>query len=190
MRNPLIILSLFIATSVFAQSAKTGAEKFWDNLTRHCGKAYEGVITAGGKESDGFTGEKLTMHVLSCEENRIRIPFNVGENYSRTWIITKEPNGLLKLKHDHRNPDGSDDKVTMYGGISTNTGAETVQFFPADQETTDLISYAATNVWWITLDENAFTYNLRKVDTDRVFTVSFDLKKPIPAPPKPWGWKE
>ncbi len=190
MRNLVIIISFLFVSSISAQTNDAGAKKFWIKLQLHCGKSYEGVITAGGKEGDGFTGERLTMQVLSCQDGIIKIPFNVGENYSRTWIITMEQNGLLKLKHDHRNPDGSDDEVTMYGGTSTNTGSETVQFFPADQETYDLIPYAATNVWWITLDDNHFTYNLRKVDTDRLFTVTFNLKNPIEPQPKPWGWKE
>ena len=62
--------------------------------------------------------------------------------------------------------------------------------FPADQETADLISYASTNVWWITLDETSFTYNLRRIGTDRLFTVRFDLTKPISTPSAPWGWEE
>ena len=190
MKTFFFICSFFLTTTLFAQTETSGAVKFFENLKSHCEKSYEGEITAGGREGDGFTGEKLTMQVLSCSENEIKSPFNVGENYSRTWIITLEANGLLKLKHDHRNPDGSDDEVTMYGGTSTNTGSETVQFFPADQETYDLISYAATNVWWITLDDNYFTYNLRRVDTDRLFTVTFDVKKAIEPQPKPWGWKK
>ncbi len=190
MRNLIITAFILFSLSIFAQNQQTGADKFFENLKSHCGKSYEGVITAGGKAGDGFTGERLTMQVLSCDENVIKIPFNVGDNYSRTWILTKKPNGFIELKHDHRLSDGSHDEVTMYGGTSTNTGSETVQFFPADQETCDLISYAATNVWWITLDDNHFTYNLRKVDTDRLFTVTFDLKNPIEPQPKPWGWED
>jgi hypothetical protein len=62
--------------------------------------------------------------------------------------------------------------------------------FPADQETFDLLDYTVANVWWITIDENLFTYNLRRVNTDRLFSVTFDLKKPIEKQPEPWGWKE
>ncbi len=188
-RNLFILFTILFVSSVFAQTDGSGADKFWKNLQNHCGKSYEGVITSGGKAGDGFTGERLTMQVLSCDDNVIKIPFHVGKNYSRTWILTKLPNGVIRLKHDHRLADGSPDEVTMYGGTSTNSGTENVQFFPADQETYNLISYAATNVWWITLDENHFTYNLRKVDTDRLFTVTFDLKNPIEPQPKPWGWE-
>ncbi|MFM9948009.1 MAG: hypothetical protein ACKV1O_08735 [Saprospiraceae bacterium] len=46
-------------------------------------------------------------------------------------------------------------------------------------------------MWWIDLVPGKyFTYNLRRVNTDRLFTVRFDLEKPIPAPGKPWGWRD
>ncbi|GAA0879274.1 hypothetical protein GCM10009119_22420 [Algoriphagus jejuensis] len=128
------------------------------------------------------------MHVRSCEDGRIRVPFFVGEDRSRTWVLTREENGLIQLKHDHRHEDGSEDTVTQYGGMASNTGSPTVQFFPADQFTADVLPAAVGNVWWITLDETAFTYNLRRLGTPTLFTVKFDLTKPIEVPDAPWGW--
>lgn len=185
-----VILWMMIASisSVFAQEQKVANDVFWSTLKKHCGKAYEGKIITGGKKGDGFTGERLVMHVNYCSDNEIQIPFNVGENRSRTWILKKTNTGLIQLKHDHRKKDGSSDKVTMYGGTSTNKGTETMQIFPADEETKQLISYAFSNVWWITIDKNKFTYNLLRVGTDRVFTVSFDLSKEVEKPKKSWGW--
>ena len=162
-----------------------GSVKFWENLMKHCGKSYEGEILAG-KDNEAFMGKRLVMHVRSCEGNVIRIPFFVGDDKSRTWVFTLE-NNLIQLKHDHRNEDGSEDEITQYGGTSTNTGLEEIQFFPADQETADLIAYASHNVWWVTLDENSFSYNLRRVGSDRLFTVKFDLTKEVETPPAPWG---
>ena len=173
-----------------AQTADLPSEKFWQNLKQHCGKSYEGKITAGAKEGDGFSGERLVMQVLSCEEDRIRIPFYVGANQSRTWVLTKNENSILTLKHDHRHEDGSEDKVTQYGGTNSNHGFENLQMFPADQETAQRISYASTNMWWITLDDKTYTYNLRKIGSDRVFTATFDLTKPVEFNEKPWGWKD
>ena len=187
----LLTLGFSVAFFVLnAQTAELPSEKFWNNLKNHCGKSYEGKITAGGKEGDGFTGQRLVMQVLSCEPNRIRIPFYVGENSSRTWVLFKNENAVLRLKHDHRHEDGTEDHVTQYGGESPNVGMENLQMFPADSETARRISYASTNVWWMTLDEKTFSYNLRRIGSNRVFTVEFDLSKPVVFNKKPWGWKE
>ncbi|WP_339609442.1 hypothetical protein [uncultured Roseivirga sp.] len=182
----LLILFLF-PIQMMAQELP-GSVKFWNTLQTHCGKSYEGEITAGGVEGDGFMGEKLVMHVRSCEENTIRIPFFVGEDKSRTWVFTMTEDKLIRLKHDHRHEDGTEDKVTQYGGLSSNTGLANIQFFPADQETSDLISYASNNVWWVTVDDKSFTYNLKRIGSDRVFSVKFDLTKEVTTPSAPWGY--
>ena len=165
----------------------SNSEVFWKTLKQHCGKSYEGLIVAGGKEGDGFTGKKLVMHIRSCNKNTIRIPFFVGEDKSRTWVFTINTDKLIKLKHDHRHKDGSEDKITQYGGTSSNKGLADVQVFPADKHTAKLISAAATNLWWVTIDETSFTYNLRRIGTDRFFSVKFDLTKEIKTPTAPWG---
>lgn len=188
MRLIFSLLFVFAFQLSFAQK-ESGAQQFWNTLKQHCGKTFEGTITAGATPNDSFVGKKLVMHVRSCEENRIRIPFFVGDDKSRTWVLTFD-NDQIQLKHDHRHEDGSEDKITQYGGKSPNSGLPNIQFFPADQFTADLIGYASTNVWWITLDEKSFSYNLRRIGSDRVFTVTFDLLKPIATPEAPWGWKE
>jgi hypothetical protein len=104
-------------------------------------------------------------------------------------VLTYENDRIL-LKHDHRHKDGSDDEITMYGGKTTNNGQATIQIFPADEETKLLIPKASTNVWWITLNDAEFTYNLRRLGTPRVFKVAFDLSKTIENPSAPWGWKD
>ena len=182
----LLFISLLMPLQLLAQETK-GSVQFWHTLKNHCGKSYEGQITAGGKEDDGFTGEKLIMHVRSCDEKEIRIPFIVGDDRSRTWVLTMGDDDLILLKHDHRLKDGSEDTVTQYGGRSPNTGLKDIQFFPADQFTADLLSHASNNVWWITLDDTSFTYNLRRIGTDRLFSVTFDLTKEIATPEAPWG---
>lgn len=178
---------MLFSVLIFAQE-KSGAKLFWENLQKHCGESFEGEVTEG-TENDVFRNKKLLMHVRNCSENSIRIPFFVGDDKSRTWVLTYK-NDRIQLKHDHRHEDGSEDKVTQYGGTSSNSGSATLQFFPADQETCDLIPNAATNIWWITLDETSFSYNLRRIGSDRLFTVKFDLTKKVPTPSAPWGWKD
>ena len=166
----------------------TGAKQFWDALSTYCGKTFEGELISA-PAGDDFRDKRLVMHVLSCSTDKILIPFNVGDDRSRTWVLTYT-NGTIELKHDHRHADGKSDKITMYGGSTSNSGLPALALFPADEETAAMIPAAATNVWWITVNENVFTYNLRRIGTDRFFSVSFDLTKEIETPEASWGWED
>lgn len=193
----LILSSLFTQAIYSQQKVKNDEVKrdttylaYWNALQKLCGKSFIGTIAAGGQNDTTFAGKDLIMHVKKCSQNVIKIPFYVGRDYSRTWVLTKTPRGIL-LKHDHRHEDGSPDKVTMYGGHTTNYGNSTRQTFPADQQTVDILPAAIGNVWWIEIiSGKSFTYNLRRVNTDRYFSVHFDLTKETDSPPAPWGWKE
>jgi len=174
-------------TSASVDVQNMGAIQFWSNLSALCGKSFEGELVT--EPVDGFADKKLVLNVLSCNDERILVPFNVGDNLSRTWIFTYN-NGRIELKHDHRHEDGSDDDVTMYGGTSSNTGMANMQIFPADQETLDLIPYAFSNVWWVTLNDSVYSYNLRRIGRPSVFTVEFDLTKEVEQPAPSWGWED
>lgn len=197
--NIIALTSIFIGAIpglLIAQPAPP-SEVFWGELQKICGKAFAGSVAADTSNSPDFAKKALVMHVRSCENDRIRIPFFVGDDRSRTWVLTRKGD-RIELKHDHRHEDGKPDKVTMYGGLSTNTGMATRQFFPADEQTVKVVEApagnapsAAANIWWIDLVPGEyFTYNLRRLGSDRFFSVKFDLKKEIRAPAPPWGWKE
>jgi hypothetical protein len=63
--------------------------------------------------------------------------------------------------------------------------------FPADEETIKLLPAAATNLWWVELVPGYyFTYNLRRLGTNRFFSIRFDINKPVAGPEAPWGWKD
>ncbi|RMB59446.1 hypothetical protein EAX61_07620 [Dokdonia sinensis] len=178
---------VFLFTITIA-AQESPSQTFWNTLQAHCGKAYEGKLVLP-EEDEAFGGKKLVMHVRSCDENQIKIPFFVGDDKSRTWILTMN-DGIITLKHDHRHEDGTEDEVNFYGGTSSNTGKSDIQFFPADVHTQQMIPGAATNVWWITVDETSFTYNLKRLGTDRIFKVVMDLTKEIETPGAPWGWED
>jgi hypothetical protein len=163
-------------------------DAFWDSLEGLCGQAFAGIIVESVPPDTSFAGNALVMHVRQCDEDRIRIPFSVGEDRSRTWIISKTPQGL-RLKHDHRHEDGSEDPITMYGGDTAGPGSTTRQEFPADAHTTTIVPAAATNVWTLEiLPDSIFAYDLRREGSERRFRVEFDLTQQIPAPPPPWGF--
>jgi hypothetical protein len=163
---------------------------FWNELNALCGKAFAGTVINAPPNDTVFKDQSLVMHVKSCSKIEIRIPFMVGSNRSRTWVFTRSPNSI-QLKHDHRHQDGTEDEVTQYGGTTSNSGSPTLQMFPADQHTVNILPAAATNVWWVELVPGKyFTYNLRRMGTDRLFTIQFDLTRTIDTPEAPWGWKD
>lgn len=173
---------------VSSASALPPQEEFWGRLQALCGQAFEGRVVEGTAPSDAaFAGQRLVMHVSRCGPDEIRIPFHVGANRSRTWIVTRTATGL-RLKHDHRHEDGSEDKVTQYGGDTRDAGTAAKQEFAADTFTAELLPASRTNIWTLGIEPGAsFTYALRREAEGRRFRVEFDLKKPVPPPPVAWG---
>ena len=166
------------------------ADGFFANLTALCGNAYEGRLVSGDAADADMKGQRLVMHVRDCSADTIRIPFHVGEDRSRTWVITRTEAGL-RLKHDHRHPDGSEDALTQYGGDTAEAGAAHRQQFPADSFSREMfvrggIAQSAANVWAVeVIPGRSFAYELSR--PNRFFRVAFDLDEPVDAPPAPWG---
>jgi hypothetical protein len=183
------ILPLFCNAAAQAQTEAASAV-FWNELRKLCGNAFAGTVAAAPADDTTFKDKALVMHVRQCQKDRIRIPFVVGTDRSRTWVLTRKGD-RIELRHDHRHEDGKPDKVTMYGGRTTSLGMPTRQMFPADQQTVDVIAAAATNVWWIDIVTGEhFSYNLRRMGSERYFSIKFDVKTPVKAPEAPWGWKD
>ncbi|MEG3346564.1 hypothetical protein WDB89_14410 [Pseudoalteromonas sp. B5MOD-1] len=194
-----LVASMLVAASSVAAARPAplvsipSHDGFFDNIAAHCGKAYEGKVSvdnAAGPSS--FAGKKLVMHVRRCNERELQVPFHVGDDASRTWIITKTGSGL-SLKHDHRHKDGSDDKSTMYGGHTLDAGFANAQSFPADQYSKELfvsqgIPQSMGNTWQMYIYPKQFSYRL--VREGREFRVDFDLTKPITPPNAPWGYED
>lgn len=168
-------------------AAATVHDAFWDRLSSLCGQAFPGRLVEGNASDSTFRTTALVMHVRQCTRDEIRIPFHAGSDRSRTWVLTRTATGL-RLKHDHRHEDGSEDRVTQYGGDTRGTGTAERQDFHADAHTAALIPAAAANVWTVeVVPGGRFAYALRREGTDRRFRVEFDLARPVPAPPAPWG---
>jgi hypothetical protein len=182
--------------SVAHDVAMAPADAFLAAVAAHCGKAFEGHIAVNTPRSAGpdpFDGKRLVMHVRGCEDSahELRIPFHVGDDHSRTWVLSRTDTGL-RLKHDHRHADGSPDAVTMYGGDSTPPGTAQRQAFPVDADSVAMFRKAGMeasvrNTWAMEVEpDERFVYELTRPDGRR-FQVVFDLSKPVALPPAPWG---
>ena len=165
-------------------------DAFFNAIKTHCGKAFQGKVS---KDNVGntFGDAKLVMHVRKCTDSEIQIPFHVGDDASRTWILTKTGAGLM-LKHDHRNEDGSFHSSTMYGGHTVDEGFPKVQSFPADVYSKSLfiesgIAASTDNVWQMMIYPSRFSYRL--IRPAREVQVDFDLETPIATPSAPWGYE-
>jgi hypothetical protein len=185
-------LLLLQSANGFAADGPAPADAFMSSLARLCGQAFAGRITVNEPRtgSDPFEGKALVMHVRECRQDEIRVPFHVGEDRSRTWVVTRTESGL-RLKHDHRHEDGTPDGLTMYGGDTRDAGTATRQEFPADAESKALferegLTASIGNVWAVEIEPGVrYVYELAR--PGRLFRVEFDLTRPVTAPPPPWG---
>lgn len=184
MRIISLLSALLLMSGCVTSAPRLAGDEFWRTLRQDCGKAWAGRLVEGTEPGDAEIGaQKLIMHVRSCTDEEIRIPFAVGENRSRTWVLTRSAEGV-RLKHDHRHEDGTPSEITQYGGDTRGAViGRTLEFF-ADAETAAMLPAAATNVWTMSIDDDTFSYQLRR--SNRRFRVDFDRTRPVEPPLPPW----
>jgi len=174
-------LALSACATVPARAPQHDA--FMANLNALCGQRYEGrVVTTDAADAD-FARSRLVMHVRDCSVDEVRIPFHVGDDRSRTWVISRNAEGGLTLKHDHRDPEGRPDGLHWYGGDTVSAGTANRQDFPVDTFSIELFTagdaaVSTTNVWSVEVHPGRiYAYELRRAN--RHLRVEFDLTRPI-----------
>ncbi len=163
---------------------------FWERLQAHCGRAYEGKLSDVTPYYDDATeAGTLRMYIMDCQDDRIHIPYYEDDNRSRNWILTTT-DGTIRLKHDHRQPDGSEDEISQYGGDAPTPGLETRQIFPADDHTAKILPKRADNFWFFDfIEPDTLQYGVHWPKYGHSIRLEFDLSKPIETPPRPWGYE-
>jgi hypothetical protein len=159
-----ILTALVVGATIIACSPPESPKSaFFNEMKSLCGQTLLGETVFPDDTTHAMVGAALQAAFVGCSDSEIRIPFQVNEDKSRTWILTLSEDGLL-FKHDHRHEDGTPDTLTNYGGWATDAGSRYTQSFPADAETGALIPEAVTNVWTFTIDrENGtLTYFLER----------------------------
>jgi hypothetical protein len=162
-------------------AAQAPADAFVARLNTLCGQTFEGKVVTDDPLDADFASQRLVMTVRDCSAAEVRIPFHVGEDKSRTWIVTRTDTGL-RLKHDHRHEDGTEDLLSQYGGDTSDAGTAGRQEFPADAFSKDLFERegnpaSVDNVWAMEANDQVFAYELRR--PERFFRVEFDLAAPV-----------
>ena len=175
-----IITAAALAIMAPPAAAEPPQAAFFAGLQGLCGKAFQGrVVTTDPADAD-FAGKPLVVSV-ECAAESVHMPFRVGEDRSRTWVVTRTAAGL-RLKHDHRHADGTPDEVTDYGGDTPSPGTAQRQEFPADAYSKALFARTGrtvsnANVWAMEVAPGRLlAYELRR--PNRHFRVEFDLTRP------------
>ena len=173
-----------LSASAYAtpQSPAQPADQFFTQMSTLCGKSFHGKLVAGDDSDASFATAKMQAVVRTCTDREIQISFDVGEDRSRTWIITRTDSGL-RLKHRHMLKDGTEDPVSQYGGDTAQQGTATRQEFPVDAYskamfTKESRTVSNTNVWAFEIDPGqTLTYELAR--PNRLFRVAFDVANPV-----------
>jgi hypothetical protein len=184
------VLALFGCTGHSAPPHAGGLpapqQHFWSRLQQLCGQAFPGRAVEAPATDTTFAGRTLVMHVRECGDDGVRIPLHVGEDRSRTWVVTRTAAGL-RLKHDHRHRDGTPNANTDYGGDTAAPGTAERQEFPADAYSIARVPARGTQAWYLELRPGErFAYGLHREATGMRYRMEFDLTRPVQPPPPPW----
>ncbi len=164
---------------------------FMDAFAPYCGQAFSATIVQDNQPSPMWD-HPLVVHVRDCTDNVVRMPLHVGEDRSRTWVLTQHADHI-DFQHYHLQPDGTPDAVSPYGGQTAEDGSANKQAFPVDEASKALfvengLDVSVTNTWTIEfVDENTMSYKLSR--PGRIFEVHVDLSQPIELPPAAWGYR-
>jgi hypothetical protein len=165
-------------------------DEWWANMRHHCDNAYTGRLALEPPGDAMLTGdEELIVHFRECSGSEMRLPFHIeveeDEDWdrSRTWIFTNHPD-RLEIRHDHRHPDGLEHETNFYGGYTEQRGTANMQEFILQERTAPDGSPLG---WRIEIyRDERYTYGTIR-GGEWTWRVDFDLSRPVPVPPAPWG---
>jgi hypothetical protein len=154
--------------------------EFFNHFKNLEGKKFKGKEVYAAEGVSSWAALELVMHVKECLDTIVYIPFRVGENTSRTWMVIMEDGENLRFRHDHRHVDGTPEDLSMYGGYALDNGTSLKQVFPADEFTCNMLDRICDNEWTVEFAEDlsTYSYSLRKAGR-LIIQVDFDLTNPI-----------
>lgn len=153
---------------------------FFENMRDLCGQTFGGRTILAEETDETFEPARLYFIVEECDEDELRIPFIVGDDASRTWILRIGEEGLSFI-HEHLRPDGTEYEGSGFGGHASDEGSATFQHFP-DFWATDETPPDEHRVWRLRIDRehDLFVYYLDRGGRP-AYRLVFHLGPPSPA---------
>lgn len=166
--------------AVADQAALSPQDGFWANLQGLCEAAHGGdLLRAPEGDAQVPQDARLVVHFWECGMDRLRFPFHVGENRSRTWVFIRHLDSL-ELRHDHRHPDGTEESTSWYGAHSRDEGTANRQEFSTERD-------GVVSGWRVEIvPGERYTYGTIRNGEWR-HHLEFDLTREVDIPPLPWG---
>ncbi len=176
---PLFATAVLAALTAAAPTLNPQQE-FWANLRALCESAAAGkLLQAPPGDTQIDPTATLVVHFWECGENELRFPLHVNDNRSRTWVFIRHDD-KLELRHDHREPDGTESRNTWYGATTIASGSATRQDFVTERNGT-------TSGWRVEIEPGKrFAYGTARNGEFR-HHLNFDLAAKSDVPPLPWG---
>ncbi len=150
---------------------------FWKTLQPACGKLLPGDMLSRRSADRDWRRAGVSLDVVECSREGVRMVLAVGDDRSRSWILTPQDGGIL-FRIDRA--EGTGPGVTGYGGLSTEGADAMRQIFPTDDVTKEIFTernlvLALDNVWSLTLDPESghLTYEVERTSGGR--KMRFDL---------------
>jgi hypothetical protein len=85
-----------------AAGSENAQDAFWASLQTLCGQAFTGTLVEMSPPDTSFAGKALIMHVSQCEDSVVRVPFFVGEDRSRTWVVSRTATTIIVMRTEPR----------------------------------------------------------------------------------------
>ena len=89
-------LSPLLAGCASAPEPAHPQDAFMARLNALCGQRFEGRVVTDDPADADFRDNRLLMHVRECSADEVGIPFAVGEERSRRWVVTRTAAGSAR----------------------------------------------------------------------------------------------
>jgi hypothetical protein len=156
-------------------------QAFFEHMRGFCGQTFGGRTIYAEEGDTTFEPARLYFIVEECSDDELRIPFIVGDDASRTWVLRMGEEGLTFF-HEHLRPDGTEYETSGFGGHASDEGSPTFQHFP-DFRANDETPAEEHRIWRLRIDRehDLFVYYLDR-GGQPAYRLVFHLGPPSPAP--------